>query len=125
MDIGTLTSSRDQPDAGISSPSADCNEAAFPTDGFIASLRIISDEDVRSIHTRLMRWFAEQVDRREGMLFDFTGADQDGDWPTLPQLLDPRNFAPELIKTEFFHNADQLRNSFWDRRLVSLRAMRC
>lgn len=52
--------------------------------------------------------FVKQVGRTEGLLFDFAGTDQDGERPRLPQLLDPRNFALELVKTEFFHNAERL-----------------
>lgn len=42
------------------------------------------------------------------MLFDFAGTDEETGPAKLPQLLDPRNFAPELVKTEFFRNAEQL-----------------
>ena len=125
MDIGSVTISCDQTADKDLSALSDLGEAAFADNGFTALPRITSEQDVSFIRATLMRLFAEQVGRSEGMLFDFAGPDEETGRPRLPQLLDPRSFAPELIKTEFFHNADQLRDSFWDRRLVSLRAMRC
>jgi Phytanoyl-CoA dioxygenase (PhyH) len=68
-----------------------------------------------------MRLFAEQVGCTEGLLFD---TDQDGERPRLPQLLDPRNFAPERVKTEFFHHAEPLAKRFLGPRIVSLPTMR-
>jgi Phytanoyl-CoA dioxygenase (PhyH) len=108
MDIGTIIIRCDQRDAGTFCPPADSNEVAFPNNGFMALSRITPDEDVSLIRTTLVRLFAEQVGHREGMLFDFAGTDEEGGRARLPQLLDPRNFAPELVKTEFFHNAEQL-----------------
>ena len=108
MDIETITIRRDQPDAAAFRPPVDCNEAAFPNNGFMALARITSDEDVSFIRATLMQLFAQQVGRAEGMLFDFAGTDEDGGRARLPQLLDPRNFAPNLVKTEFFSNAEQL-----------------
>jgi PDZ domain len=63
--------------------------------------QITSDEDVAFIRATLWRLFARQAGRTEGMLFDFAGTDEEGSPPKLPQLLDPRTFAPELVKTEF------------------------
>jgi hypothetical protein len=53
MDIGTITSPRDQPDVRVSSPPADCNEAAFPINGFRACPLITSSEEVRLIRANL------------------------------------------------------------------------
>jgi Phytanoyl-CoA dioxygenase (PhyH) len=98
----------DQVDTPTFLPPADCGEAAFSVNGFIALPRITSDDDVGFIRTTLMRLFAKKAGRSEGMLFDFAGTDEEGGPAKLPQLLDPRNFAPELLKTEFFHNAEVL-----------------
>jgi hypothetical protein len=98
----------DQVDTPTFLPPADCGEAAFPMNGFMALPRITSDDDVGFVRTTLMRLFAKKAGRSEGMLFDFAGTDEEGGSARLPQLLDPRNFAPELLKTEFFHNAEVL-----------------
>jgi hypothetical protein len=39
------------------------------------------------------------------IVFEVAGTDEEGG---LPQRLDPRNSAPELLKTKFFHNAEVL-----------------
>ena len=98
----------DQVDIPPFLPPADCGEAAFTVNGFMALPRITSDEDIGFIRTTLMRLFAKKAGRSEGMLFDFAGTDEEGGRAKLPQLLDPRNFAPELLKTEFFHDAEML-----------------
>jgi hypothetical protein len=110
MDFGAITAGRDQPDAGnnLFLPPAEYGEAAFPINGFMALSRITSNEDVDFIRATLLRLFAQQVGRAEGMLFDFAGTDEEGGPARLPQILEPRNFVPELVKTEFFRNAEQL-----------------
>jgi Phytanoyl-CoA dioxygenase (PhyH) len=102
--MGTITSRRDQPDSGISPPPADCNEAAFPINGFMALPRITSSENVSFFVLNLCACLQSRSAARK----DCAGTDQDGERPRLSQLLDPRNFAPELVKTEFFHNAERL-----------------
>ena len=108
MYTDTITIRRDQRDPSIFAPPADVAEAAFPVNGFMALPQITSEDDLSFIRATLMRLFAQQAGRTEGLLFDFAGTDEEGGPAGLPQLLDPRNFAPELVKTEFFHNAEQL-----------------
>ena len=108
MDVSIATMHRDQWNTKPLFPRPDCNEAAYPVNGFMTLPRITSDEDVSFIRATLMRLFAHQVGHTEGMLFDFAGIDEADGRARLPQLLDPRNFAPELVKTEFFRNAEEL-----------------
>lgn len=110
MDFGSMTTSCGQPDARNSAfwPPAGYGEAGFPANGFLALPQITSQKDVNFIRVTLLRLFARQVGRAEGMMFDFAGTDEEGGPARLPQILEPRNFAPELVKTEFFRNAEQL-----------------
>jgi hypothetical protein len=58
----------DQVDTPTFLPPADCGEAAFPMNGFMALPRITSDDDVGFVRTTLMRLFAKKAGRSEGML---------------------------------------------------------
>ena len=79
-------------------------KARFAAQGFLALERITSDADIAFIRDTLERLFADRSGYEEGAFFDFAGAgDEDGIFK-LPQLLDPRSFAPALVETEFFRN---------------------
>jgi ectoine hydroxylase-related dioxygenase (phytanoyl-CoA dioxygenase family) len=77
-------------------------------DGFVSIERIATDEDVARIRRILETLFERQAGFAEGAYFDFLSADDKGDTFVLPQLLDPRSFAPELVKTEFFREASKI-----------------
>jgi hypothetical protein len=77
-------------------------------DGFCSLDRITSDADVGRILKILEKLFERHSGFAEGAFFDFVGADDNGCDFILPQLLDPRSFAPELMKTEFFREATKI-----------------
>jgi ectoine hydroxylase-related dioxygenase (phytanoyl-CoA dioxygenase family) len=79
--------------------------ASFERQGFLALDQVTSAGDLAAIRGTLENLFENRSGFAEGAFFDFAGArDQDGIF-TLPQLLDPRSFAPDLLKSEFYHNA--------------------
>jgi hypothetical protein len=80
----------------------------FEIQGFLSFDRITSQSDVTFIHRILEDLFARRRGFEEGALFDFAGAhDEDGIF-ALPQLLDPRSFAPALMNSEFVRNATDI-----------------
>ena len=80
----------------------------FKRNGFVKLERVASTAEVGSIRHRIDDLFRRQAGRSEGLFFDFAGSDEQPDAMRLPQLLDVRNFAPELMKSEFFHNASEI-----------------
>jgi len=86
----------------------DADPQVFRRNGFMAVQSIAPPDDVARIRTILERLFAARTGYGEGMLFDLVGPDDDPARAGLPQLLDPRNYAPELMKTAFFRNSQQL-----------------
>jgi ectoine hydroxylase-related dioxygenase (phytanoyl-CoA dioxygenase family) len=57
---------------------------------------------VREIYDRL---FAQRAGRDEGSQFDLAGTDEEGKEATLPQILGPSRYAPELAEGVFRANA--------------------
>ncbi len=77
----------------------------FEAQGYLAFDRITSEADLSIIRTTLGNLFARRAGFDEGAFYDLAGVgDEDGNF-LLPQLVDPRSFAPALTNTEFFRNA--------------------
>ena len=54
------------------------------------------------------RIFAERAGRDVGDQFDLAGADEEGKAATLPQILNPSKYAPELLEAAYRANAETL-----------------
>jgi ectoine hydroxylase-related dioxygenase (phytanoyl-CoA dioxygenase family) len=80
----------------------------FDRNGFVSLERVTSGKEVVRIRGILEDLFASRRGYAEGALFDFIGLDGEGESLSIPQLFDPRSFAPELVKTEFFRNASNI-----------------
>ncbi|MDB5395969.1 MAG: phytanoyl-CoA dioxygenase [Rhodospirillales bacterium] len=79
--------------------------SVFKSNGFVTMSQVTSDTDLATIRETLEDLFTRRCGLAEGAFFDFAGSsDEDGVF-ALPQLLDPRSFAPNLMNSEFFHNA--------------------
>ena len=83
-------------------------ESAVSKDGFVSLERVTSDADVHRIRRVLEDLFERRCGFAEGAFFDFVGVDDSGGDFVLPQLIDPRSFAPELMKSEFFSEAAKI-----------------
>ena len=82
--------------------------AFFQKNGFLKLNKITSADEVASIRQQLRQLFDHQAGRDEGLFFDFAGSDEQPAQMRLPQLLDVRNFAPDLMKSSFFRNASEV-----------------
>ena len=82
--------------------------AFFQKNGFLKLKKVTSAGEVGSIRHQLKELFDRQAGRDEGLFFDFAGSDEQPTRMRLPQLLDVRNFAPDLMKSSFFHNASEI-----------------
>lgn len=77
----------------------------FETNGFVAIERFVSAAEVERIRTILMALHDGNVGFAEGAQYDALGVDDGKEAKKFPQIMHPRNFAPELITGEFFRCA--------------------
>ncbi len=77
----------------------------FQREGYLMLPAITTQDEVVQIRTIYDRLFAEQAGRAEGNQFDLAGADEDDQRATLPQILNPARYAPELNAFQFKVNA--------------------
>lgn len=79
--------------------------AFYRENGFLAIEAITTSEEISRLCTVYDRLFEQQAGRKDGNQFDLAGTDEEGKPATLPQILGPRNYAPELIGTLYEANA--------------------
>jgi hypothetical protein len=77
------------------------------TEGFLSVTRITSVADVGFIRSIAQRLIAERAGFAEGALFDALGAPE-GAAPRFTQIINPHNYARELLKSEFLRNAQAI-----------------
>jgi ectoine hydroxylase-related dioxygenase (phytanoyl-CoA dioxygenase family) len=73
--------------------------------GFLAIPRLTSDDDVAALRTSYDRIFSERAGRELGDHFDLAGRDEEEGKESLPQILHPAKYAPEMNDSELLRNA--------------------
>ena len=73
----------------------------YHREGYLALEAITTSEEVTWLRDIYDRLFAGRAGREEGNQFDLGGTDEEGKEATLPQILNPSKYAPEL-KTGLF-----------------------
>jgi ectoine hydroxylase-related dioxygenase (phytanoyl-CoA dioxygenase family) len=73
--------------------------AFYHREGYLAIAAITTPEEVAWLREIYDRLFAQQAGRDEGNQFDLAGADEDGVAASLPQILRPDKYAPELLRS--------------------------
>lgn len=68
----------------------------FNQQGFLHIERMTTDDDVAMLREIYDDLFERQAGRDEGNQFDLGGADEEGQQASLPQILNPAKYAPEL-----------------------------
>jgi hypothetical protein len=76
--------------------------------GFLVIDQIADQDEVARIRGICGRLFDVNAGFDEGKQFNMVGADEDESAPELPQMLHPSVYAPELLQTRFFANAQTL-----------------
>jgi hypothetical protein len=71
----------------------------FHDNGFLAIDAITTPAEVEIMKAAYDRIFEQQAGRAEGNQFDLAGTDEDGKAASLPQILGPSKYAPELANT--------------------------
>jgi len=73
--------------------------------GFVAVQQISTPEEISSLLKIFQRLFQDRAGRREGMQYDMLSHDADGDAASLPTIINPVDYAPQLRKLIYRSNA--------------------
>jgi len=73
--------------------------------GYLAIPGLTSDADVAALRTSYDRIFREHAGRELGDHFDLAGRDDEEGKESLPQILHPAKYAPEMNDSELLRNA--------------------
>ena len=76
----------------------------FHREGYLAIPRLTSDEDVAALRQSYDRIFSERAGRELGDHFDLAGRDEEEGKESLPQILHPAKYAPEMNDSELLRN---------------------
>ena len=77
----------------------------FHREGYLAVDAITTQEEVERLRVIYARLFANRVGREEGNQFDLAGTDEEGKEATLPQILAPSRYEPEMKDSLYMANA--------------------
>ncbi len=75
--------------------------AFFKANGYVVLDAIASAEELGELRRIYDDLFQRRAGRAEGMQFDLAGSDEEGVEATLPQILAPSRYAPELNTMQF------------------------
>src|SRR3712207_2397621 len=92
---------KDAPSISLSQDQID----TFWRDGHLTIHNFIDQSQIDWITQTFQRLFQVRAGWKEGNFFDFTGSEDNGQLK-LPQLLHPAKYAPELLRTMFWANAE-------------------
>jgi ectoine hydroxylase-related dioxygenase (phytanoyl-CoA dioxygenase family) len=79
--------------------------AFFQKNGFVSISAITTQDEVRFMRGIYDKLFDSRAGREEGNQFDLGGTDEEGKRARMPQILNPKKYAPELNDTLFRVNA--------------------
>src|SRR5512146_95766 len=77
----------------------------FRAEGFLSLPRLTDEEDVARLRESYDRIFGEMAGRDRGDQFDLAGTDEEGKRQSLPQILHPADYAPEMNESMLLINA--------------------
>lgn len=86
-------------------PLTETDIAAFWRDGYFRMPSITTQSEIAWMREAYDRLFAERWGWDKGDMFDFAGLDEPGSAVSVPQLLNPSQYEPRLVNTEFRRNA--------------------
>jgi ectoine hydroxylase-related dioxygenase (phytanoyl-CoA dioxygenase family) len=80
----------------------------YKEQGYLSIERLTTPEDVAMLRESYDRIFRERAGRNEGNQFDLAGTDEEGKEASLPQILNPGKYAPEMNKSLLLSNATRV-----------------
>lgn len=78
--------------------------AFYQEHGYLAIDAIMPAEEIATVKSIYDRLFNEDSQRADGDLYDLTGAREAGKKISIPQILNPAKYAPELLETQMVAN---------------------
>lgn len=79
--------------------------AFFRQQGYLQLDRVVASGEVGRLRGLLETLFAVKAGYKEGAQFDLVGTDDHSAQPKFPQIINPSNYARELLRSEFFTTA--------------------
>lgn len=80
----------------------------FHEEGYLAVDAVTTQEEAAFVREVYDRLFRERVGWEDGNQFDLAGTDAEGQQVTLPQVLAPARYAPELNETQLLANVTRM-----------------
>jgi len=81
---------------------------SFKTKGYLSIDELTDSEDVLFLRKLYDKIFSEKAGRDLGDQFDLAGTDEDGKAQSLPQILNPAKYAPEMNESRLLLNATKI-----------------
>ncbi len=79
--------------------------ANFDRNGFLIVPNLATAVEIHYLRKTFTKLFSQQAGREEGAFYDLVGHDDTGAPASLPQMIDPMYYAPELRHTALFQAA--------------------
>jgi ectoine hydroxylase-related dioxygenase (phytanoyl-CoA dioxygenase family) len=76
----------------------------FKENGYLSLQAVMPQEEVERMREIYDRLFEQRAGREEGNQFDLAGSDEEGKEASLPQILWPSRYAPEINQMSFREN---------------------
>ena len=76
--------------------------------GYLALPEVTSGEEIVELKRVITDLFEKKTGYEQGAYFNFAGAEEDTESPSIPQIVGPHHFAHQLKRTEFRRNATAL-----------------
>jgi ectoine hydroxylase-related dioxygenase (phytanoyl-CoA dioxygenase family) len=77
----------------------------FQSEGFLSIPALTTQEDIADLRESYDRIFSDLAGRDRGDQFDLAGTDEEGKRQSLPQILHPAQYAPEMNDSQLLINA--------------------
>ena len=77
----------------------------YNKNGYLQLEALTTPDEVQTTREIYDDLFARQAGREEGDQYDLAGTDEEGKKASLPQIMNPTEYAPELINKDFRKNA--------------------
>lgn len=80
----------------------------FKEQGYLRLDRVVEPSEVDRLKGLLQTLFASKAGVNEGAQFDLVGSSDNASQSTLPQIINPSNYARELLRSNFFKTASAI-----------------
>jgi hypothetical protein len=84
------------------------DQRRFAERGYLVVPRLCDPTDLLAIRAVIAKLFRDKVGHAEGRQFDMLGIDEDAQTMRQPQIVNPSQFAPELLQTPYFRKTHSL-----------------